>query len=108
MIPIVQKTDATLIIELPDAGYVTRGDYLNPQRAVWNLATDVAANGVMALPSGISYAIDRERLELHWLGLKLARGKDYQEIGAAGASSNSVRLLFPASAGDEFQAEIFK
>lgn len=108
LIPIVQKTDAKLTIELPDAGYVTRGDYLNPKRAVWNLEASIAANGTLAFPSGTSWLSGQARLELYWLGLKLAKGKDYQELGAAGSSANSVRLLFAASAGDEFQAEIFK
>ena len=108
LIPIVQKTDATLIIELPDTGYVTRGDYLNPKRACWNLASDVAAGGTVNFPSGVSWLVGKARLELYWLGLRLAKDKDYQEVGASGASSSSVKLLFAASAGDEFQAEIFK
>lgn len=108
LIPIVQKTDATLIIELPDAGYVTRGDYLNPKRVVWNIAADVNANGAISLPEGVSYRVGQNRLELHWLGLKLAKDKDYQEVGVSGGSSSLIKLLFSATAGEEFQAEIFR
>ena len=107
-IPIIQSTNAILNVELSDEGYVTRGDYLNPKRAVWNLSANIAANGTLTFPSGTDYRVGHSRLELYWLGLKLAKNKGYQEVGAAGSSSSSVRLLFDASAGDEFQAEIFK
>lgn len=108
LIPIVQKTDATLIIELPDGGYVTRGDYLRPKRAVWNIAANIPENGNLTFPAGVDYRRGQTRLELYWLGLRLARDKDYVEVGAAGAISSAVRLNFAAEAGDEFQAEIFK
>lgn len=107
-IPIIQSTNAELTIELPDDGYVTRSDYLNPKRAVWNLAADVAANDTVTFPSDVEYRVGHTRLEVHWLGLKLARGKDYQEAGNTGANSSSIKILFPATAGDEFQVEIFK
>ena len=107
LIPVIQSTDARLIIELPDSGYVTRRDFINPQRAVWNLAANVGANQNTRLPDNITYQIGQNRLELYWLGLKLAKGKDYEESGECGDFVNSVKLLFAAEAGDEFQAEIF-
>ena len=108
IIPIIQKTDATLIIEMSDMGYVTRDAYLNPQRVVWNLEADMTANANLIFPDGAYYFAGKSRVELHWLGLKLAKNLDYQEIGTTGSQSSAVKLLFAASEGDEFQVEIFR
>ena len=79
-----------------------------PLRKVWNISANIAANGSLAFPSNATYKVGQNVLHIFWLGLRLAKGKDYQEVGAAGASSSSVKLLFAAEAGDEFQIEIYK
>ncbi|MDE5831739.1 MAG: phage tail protein [Desulfovibrio sp.] len=107
-IPIIQSTNAELTIELSDEGYITRRDFLYPLRATWTIAAAVAAGGYLAFPSGIDYRPSKNRIELHWLGLKLSPDKDFQEVSAGGAASMSVKLLFAADAGDEFQVEIYK
>ena len=107
-IPIIQSTNAELTIELSDEGYVTRGDFLNPLRATWHITEDIAANGTLALPSGIEYRVGKCRIELFWLGLRVAKEKYFTELGSNGAASSSLRLFFPATAEDEFQIEIYQ
>lgn len=106
-IPIIQKTDARLIIELSDAAYVTRSEFFKPKRLSWLLEEDVEANGTFDLPNGLNYFVGESRIELFWLGLRLAKGRNWQEAGEAGALSTQLKLYFAASAGDEMQIEIF-
>lgn len=117
-IPIIQSTDADLTIELPDAGYVTRGDFLGLEakveslhvisRAAWTLSAAVAANGNLTLPSGVTYVVGSKSFRLYWLGLLLAPSKQYNEVGSNGTTSNSIQLLFDADKGDEFQIIVKK
>lgn len=117
-IPIIQSTDADLTIELPDAGYVTRGDFLELEaqvqslhvisRVTWTLSAAVAANGTLTLPGGITYEVGAKSVRLFYLGLLLAPGKQYNEVGSTGKSSNSMQLLFDADKGDEFQIIVKK
>lgn len=117
-IPIIQSTDADLTIELPDAGYVTRGDFLGLEakveslhvisRATWTLSAAVAANGTLTLPGGITYEVGAKSVRLFYLGLLLAPGQQYNEAGSSGKSSNSMQLLFDADKGDEFQIIVKK
>lgn len=117
-IPIVQSTDAELIIALPDEGYVTRGDFLDLKarveglhtitRATWALSGAVAENGPVTLPTNLTYEVGSKSLCLYYLGLLLAQKIHYEEVGDTGENSNSIRLLFAAEKNDEFQAVIKK
>ncbi len=117
-IPIIQSTDAELTIELPDEGYVTRGDFLELEarvegfhvigRAAWTLSAAVAANGTLMLPGGITYEVGAKSVRLFYLGLLLAPSKQYNEVESTGKSSNSIQLLFDADKGDEFQIIVKK
>ena len=112
-IPIIQSTDAELTIELPDEGYVTRGDFLNLKaqveslhtitRATWNLSAAVKENGAVTLPASLAYEVGSKSLRLYYLGLLLAPSEQYEEVGSTGESSKSIKLLFSADKGDEFQ-----
>ena len=117
-IPIIQSTDADLTIELPDEGYVTRGDFLALKakveslhviaRATWTLSASVEENGTITLPASLVYEVGAKSLRLYYLGLLLAPDEHYEEVGSTGESSNSIKLLFSADKGDEFQLIIKK
>lgn len=117
-IPIIQSTDADLTIELPDDGYVTRGDFLALKvkveslhtitRATWSLSIAVAENGTLTLPASLAYEVGTKSLRLYYLGLLLAPDEQYEEVGSAGEASHTIKLLFAADKGDEFQLIIKK
>ncbi len=106
-IPIVQRTDARLSLELPQGDYVTRESFISPQRDIWKPSDDIMENTVIDLPEGMHYWVDQSRLEFFWCGLKLAKGTHYEEVGAHGVYSTSIKLLFTAYAGSELQLEIY-
>lgn len=106
-IPIVQRTDARLSLELPQGDYVTRDAFINPQRARWILEENPGGDGIILLPDTMHYWVDQCRLEFFWCGLKLSKGVHYDEVGGHGVYSNTIKMLFEVEAGSEFHLEIF-
>lgn len=113
-IPVIQCTDAKITIEVADDGYATRQEYLllsalveslrHTQRAVWTLETEVAEGGELPLPEGIFYIPGHKALMLSWDGLTCHQGAQFAEVEAGeDRFARSVRLLFTAPAGSEFE-----
>lgn len=113
-IPVVQSTDARIVIEVADDGYATRLELLQlsgivedlrrNREAVWTLDAPVEEGGALALPEGLTYAPGKHLLDVFWEGVACGAGKQYEEISSAeGLESSAIRLLFAAPAGSEMR-----
>ena len=113
-IPVVQSTDARIVIEVADDGYASRLELLQlsgivedlrrNQEAVWMLDTPVEEGGTLALPEGLTYAPGGHLLDVFWEGVACGAGKQYEEISSAeGLESSAIRMLFAVPAGSEMR-----
>ena len=113
-IPVVQSTDARIVIEVADDGYATRLELLQlsgivedlrrNREAVWTLDAPVEEGGTLTLPEGLTYAPGGHLLDVFWEGVACGAGKQYEEISSAeGLESSAIRLLFAAPAGSEMR-----
>lgn len=64
------------------------------------LAEDIPAKSVVALPDPLRYWPGRNCIAVARNGFMLALGHGFEEVGAASALSNTVRLLEKADSGD--------
>lgn len=112
-IPVVQSTDARIVIEVADDGYATRQEMLQlsgivedlrrNREAVWTPDAPVEEGGVLALPEGLTYAPGKHLLDVFWDGVACYAGRQYEEISAEELESNSIRMLFAVPAGSEMR-----
>ena len=113
-IPVVQSTDARIVIEVADDGYASRLELLQlsgivedlrrNREAVWTLDAPVEEGGTLTLPEGLTYAPGGHLLDVFWEGVACGAGKHYEEISSAeGLESSAIRLLFAAPAGSEMR-----
>lgn len=113
-IPVVQSTDARIVIEVADDGYATRQEILQlsgivedlrrNQEAVWTLDAPVEDGGTLTLPDGLKYLPGKHLLDVFWDGVGCYLGQQYEEISPSeGAESDAIRLLFAAPAGSELR-----
>lgn len=72
--------------------------------ASW-VSAAIAEGGVLTLPENLGYTVGAGALILAWEGLVLD-AENYNELGEAGKTSRSVKLLFPVSAGSRFWAAV--
>ena len=70
----------------------------------WTLTESVASGAEITIPGGIKYLVGRKHLRMAWNGVVLYRGQNFDEVGQDDAFSTSIKLLFDAQAGDEFNA----
>uniref|UniRef100_UPI0026290EA3 phage tail protein n=1 Tax=uncultured Desulfovibrio sp. TaxID=167968 RepID=UPI0026290EA3 len=78
-IPVVQSTDARIVIEVADDGYATRLELLQlsgivedlrrNREAVWTLDAPVEEGGTLSLPEGLTYAPGGHLLDVFWEGV---------------------------------------
>jgi len=112
--PIIQSTNAQIIINVADDGYATRQEYLllsslveslrNPLRASWVLAEAVPEGGELVLPEGITYIPGHKAVMLSWEGINCHQGQHFEEAEAGeDGLAHSLKLLFTAPAGSEFE-----
>lgn len=64
---------------------------INVQRATVILESTVNANTNYTLP--VYYEVGNNSLEVYYLGSKLEKGTDYNEIGNTGEVSNTIQFL---------------
>lgn len=64
---------------------------INIQRATVTLSSTVNANTNYTLP--VYYEVGNNSLEVYYLGSKLEKGTDYNEIGNTGEVSNVIQFL---------------
>ena len=64
---------------------------INVQRATVTLSSTVNANTNYTLP--VYYEVGNNSLEVYYLGSKLEKGTDYNEIGNTGEVSNIIQFL---------------
>ena len=113
-IPVVQSTDARIVIEVADDGYATRLELLQlsgivedlrrNREAVWTLDAPVEDGGTLTLPDGLKYLPGKHLLDVFWDGVGCYPGQQYEEISPSeGAESDAIRLLFAAPAGSELR-----
>lgn len=113
-IPVVQSTDARIVIEVADDGYATRQEMLQlsgivedlrrNREAVWTLDAPVEDGGTLTLPDGLKYLPGKHLLDVFWDGVGCYLGQQYKEISPSeGAESDAIRLLFAAPAGSELR-----
>ena len=113
-IPVVQSTDARIVIEVADDGYATRLELLQlsgivedlrrNREAVWTLDAPVEDGGTLTLPDGLKYLPGKHLLDVFWDGVGCYLGQQYEEISPSeGAESDAIRLLFAAPAGSELR-----
>ena len=113
-IPVVQSTDARIVIEVADDGYASRLELLQlsgivedlrrNQEAVWTLDAPVEEGGTLTLPEGLTYAPGGHLLDVFWEGVACGAGKQYEEISSAeGLESSAIRMLFAVPAGSEMR-----
>ena len=113
-IPVVQSTDARIVIEVADDGYATRQEMLQlsgivedlrrNREAVWTLDAPVEDGGTLTLPDGLKYLPGKHLLDVFWDGVGCYLGQQYEEISPSeGAESDAIRLLFAAPAGSELR-----
>lgn len=113
-IPVVQSTDARIVIEVADDGYATRLELLQlsgivedlrrNREAVWTLDAPVEEGGTLSLPEGLTYAPGGHLLDVFWEGVACHAGKQYEEISSAeGLESSAIRMLFAVPAGSEMR-----
>lgn len=74
------------------------------KQAVWTLSDVVAEGGTLTLP--IPYIPGADALVLHWDGIPLTPGVNFEEQGTPGQPSTTVKLMFPAAVGAEFYAVV--
>lgn len=72
------------------------------KQQAWTLAEAIPEGGTLALP--VSYIPGTNALLLHWDGIPLTPGVNFEERGTVGQPSTEVTLLFPAPGGAEFHA----
>ena len=92
-IPVVQSTDARIVIEVADDGYATRQEMLQlsgvvedlrrNREAVWTLDAPVEEGGTLSLPEGLVYAPGGHLLDVFWEGVACCPGRQYEEISSA-------------------------
>ena len=70
---------------------VATKDEVNIQRATVTLSSTVSANTNYTTP--LNYQVGNNSLEVYYLGSKLEKGTDYNEIGNAGDISNTIQFL---------------
>ena len=113
-IPVVQSTDARIVIEVADDGYASRLELLQlsgivedlrrNREAVWTLDAPVEEGGTLTLPEGLTYAPGGHLLDVFWEGVACGAGKQYEEISSAeGLESSAIRMLFAVPAGSEMR-----
>ena len=113
-IPVVQSTDARIVIEVADDGYATRLELLQlsgivedlrrNREAVWTLDAPVEEGGTLSLPEGLTYAPGGHLLDVFWEGVACHAGKQYEEISSAEElESSAIRMLFAVPAGSEMR-----
>ena len=113
-IPVVQSTDARIVIEVADDGYATRLELLQlsgivedlrrNREAVWTLDAPAEEGGTLSLPEGLTYAPGGHLLDVFWEGVACGAGKQYEEISSAeGLESSAIRMLFAVPAGSEMR-----
>lgn len=117
-IPVIYSSDSALTLQIRENGYALRTELLDLKarveslhaitRATWTLSVAVGENGTVTLPPSLAYEVGSKSLRLYYLGLLLAPDEQYEEVGSSGESSHSVKLLFAADKGDEFQLIIKK
>lgn len=66
---------------------------INIQRSTVTLSSTVNANTNYNLPTGMYYEVGNNSLEVYYLGSKLQKGTDYNEIGNTGEVSNIIQFL---------------
>ena len=64
---------------------------INIQRATVTLSSTVNANTNYTIP--LYYQVGNNSLEVYYLGSKLEKGTDYNEIGNTGEASNTIQFL---------------
>lgn len=74
-----------------------------PRHADWVLTAAIAANGTLPLP--VSYTVGKEKVTLVIDGIIL-NSNNFSLVGASGASSTSVKVLFPVRKGAECSVSI--
>lgn len=113
-IPMIMSSTAQVEIVMSDAGYASRRELLHlsgvveslrhPRQAVWSITAAIAVNGVLQLPSGITYQPGKNLVDLSWDGLVCHPGRQFEEISETGRlESSKLKLLFAAPAGSEFR-----
>ena len=113
-IPVVQSTDARIVIEVADDGYASRLELLQlsgivedlrrNREAVWTLDAPVEEGGTLTLPEGVAYLPGGHLLDVFWEGVACGAGKQYEEISSAeGLESSAIRMLFAVPAGSEMR-----
>lgn len=111
-IPLIMSSAADVEIVVSETGYASRRELLylseivqalrEPQEAAWSISTAIAANGVLNLPSGISYQQGKQLIDLSWDGLDCAPGQQFEER----SDGKSLKLLFAAPASSQFHIRI--
>lgn len=120
VVPIVQCTNAKVILNIQDDGYATvdqlrallgyvrwfaNGTY--EIISTWTISTGIANNGTLTLPSPAKYIVGTDVIDLYWNGLTLFKDLQYKEVASGNNQlSNQFKLLFKANAQDEFQIRI--
>lgn len=113
-IPVVQSTDARIVIEVADDGYATRQEYLllaalteslrTIRRACWTLNAEVAEGGELPLPEGVSYIPGHNAVQLSCDGLACQMGQQFDELPAGeDGRARALRLHFTAVQGCVFE-----
>lgn len=65
----------------------------------WTLTGSVAANGTVSI-SPLWYVVGRHHLQVSVNGVRQYIGRQYEEVGADNAHSQSIKMLVPLNVGD--------
>lgn len=120
IIPIVQCTNAEIILNINDTGYCTERQYASlagfvkwfaegcyEKTAVWTLTADIANNGYLALPNELGYIPNVDVVDLYYDGVACYPGYNYNVVSAdTSGYARKFKLLFAAEKGSEFQLHI--
>ncbi len=75
----------------------------SPSHADWIQAVAVPANGILSLP--VSYMVGKDKVTLIIDGISLT-SNNFSLMGTSGASSNTIKMLFPVRKGAECSISI--
>ena len=87
----VNDNDILMILQSNENKKVAINKLLPRKRATVTLSSTVNANTNYTIP--LYYQVGNNSLEVYYLGSKLAKGQDYNEIGNPGDISNTIQFL---------------
>lgn len=87
----INNDDILMIIQNGENKQTTVSKLLPRKQASVTLSSTVNANTNYTIP--LYYQVGNNSLEVYYLGSKLEKGTDYNEIGTTGEVSNTIQFL---------------